>query len=102
MLIQIQSQIKPLFNGESSQFALSVIILAFGLIISLGIFYVIIKKNQGWGNNSVRMVGLTLVLTASLFLITAGYSQEQITPVVGLLGTIIGYLLGSGQKKDAE
>ncbi|QTA83229.1 Uncharacterized protein dnl_56240 [Desulfonema limicola] len=44
--------------------------------------------------NSTRSVGFTLVIVSGLFLITAGYSQEQISPMIGLLGTTAGYLLG--------
>jgi hypothetical protein len=29
-----------------------------------------------------------------MFLITAGYTSDQIAPMIGLLGTIAGYLLG--------
>ena len=45
------------------------------------------------------MTGLTLVLVAGLFLITAGYSQNQVAPMMGLLGTIVGFLLGTTEKK---
>jgi hypothetical protein len=34
------------------------------------------------------------VITGSLILITAGYSNEQIAPAFGLFGTVIGYMLG--------
>jgi hypothetical protein len=34
------------------------------------------------------------VITGSLVLITAGYSNEQIAPAFGLFGTVIGYMLG--------
>ena len=30
----------------------------------------------------------------AIFLVVAGYSDQQIAPVIGLLGTIAGYLLG--------
>jgi hypothetical protein len=42
-----------------------------------------------------------LVVTAGLFLIPASYSNDQIAPLIGLLGTIVGYLLGkSSEEKD--
>ena len=34
------------------------------------------------------------VITGSLILITAGYSNDQIAPAFGLFGTVIGYMLG--------
>ncbi len=42
----------------------------------------------------VKFVTITLIIISTLFLITAGYSNNQIAPAVGLLGTIAGYLLG--------
>jgi len=40
-----------------------------------------------------------LIITSGLTLVTAGYSSEQMSPVMGLLGTIAGYLLGSGKRE---
>ncbi len=31
---------------------------------------------------------------------TAGYTSEQIAPMFGLLGTIVGYLLGKGTQQE--
>jgi len=45
-----------------------------------------------------RMTGLTLIVTSALVLVTAGYSTEQMSGVMGLLGTIAGYLLGSARE----
>ena len=77
---------------------LSIAILIFGSVIICGIFYILIRQNKGWGPNAVQIVSITLLIVAGLLLITAGYSQQQITPIVGLLGTIAGYLLGKSNK----
>lgn len=37
---------------------------------------------------------ITLIILSSLFLIVAGYNKDQVTPLVGLFGTIAGYILG--------
>lgn len=79
---------------------LSIAILIFGSIVIGGIFYILIKQNKGWGNNAIQIVSITLLIVAGLLLITAGYSQQQITPIVGLLGTIAGYLLGKSNKES--
>ena len=83
---------------------LSIAVLAFGLILAgiLTIAAVKSKSGRPFGTNYVKLVGLTLVITAGLFLICAGYSQDQIAPMVGLLGTIAGYLLGKGEAKEKE
>jgi hypothetical protein len=78
-------------------------ILIFGfLVIGLQVL-LMLRLKKGWGTQSVRMAGLTLVLTSGLFLIVTGYSQQQIAPMIGLLGTITGFLLGkTSSAKEAE
>jgi hypothetical protein len=44
-----------------------------------------------------KLVALTLVVSSGLVLIVAGYSSDQITSMMGLLGTIAGYVLGKGE-----
>lgn len=50
-------------------------------------------------NSILRLVGLPLVILSAIFLVVVGYSQEQIAPVVGLLGAIAGYLLHEGNSR---
>jgi hypothetical protein len=84
------------------QLGLSISVLLFGLILILGILFLLYKQNKGFGNITFKTLGIVLILTASLFLIVAGYSQEQITPVIGLLGTIAGFIFGSTIKTNAK
>ena len=80
-----------------SEFYLSLGVLVFGIIVLSLQVALMFKVNKGWGPNTVRINGLTLVIISGVFLITAGYSQEQIAPMIGLLGTIAGYLLGKSE-----
>jgi len=84
----------------SVEIVLSVAILLFGLSCLLVESFLILKIGVNkWDSHSVsRMIGLTLIITSGLTLVTAGYSSEQMSPVMGLLGTIAGYLLGSSSK----
>jgi hypothetical protein len=80
----------------SLEFWLSISVLLFGLIItSLGL-YIIRKENKTAVDteNLIRFIAVILIITGTLFLITAGYENAQINPALGLLGTIAGYLLG--------
>jgi hypothetical protein len=78
----------------TAELALSLGVLAFGLLVMGLEVLVVVRTAKAWDTDSTRIVGLTLVVVAGLFLITAGYSQDQIAPMVGLLGTVAGYLLG--------
>jgi hypothetical protein len=112
-LAQAKPQMMPGFQTEGSpgtvgrtllENVLSIAVLAFGLILAgiLTIAAVKAKAEKPFGTNYVKLVGLTIVITAGLFLICAGYTQDQIAPMVGLLGTIAGYLLGKGESKASE
>jgi hypothetical protein len=77
-------------------------VLGFGFLIILLQVFVMLRLKKGWGPQSIRIVGLTLVLISGLFLIVAGYSQQQIAPMIGLLGTITGFLLGKTSKETGD
>lgn len=74
-------------------------VLVFGIVIIGMEIAVMLRLKKGWGTQSIRITGITLVLISGIFLIVAGYSQEQIAPMIGLLGTIIGFLLGKTSKE---
>lgn len=78
---------------SSFEFWLSVIILSFTLIFVLAEVW-LIRSNLLSAESSLRAILVTLIIGATLFLITAGYSNDQIAPAMGLFGTIAGYLLG--------
>ena len=45
-------------------------------------------------NEILQLLSINLIVTGTLFLISAGFSAEQIAPGLGLFGTIAGYVLG--------
>jgi len=83
----------PNIWGNAQQ-TLSILLLIFGIFILIPELVIIYRKSDGWNADSTRIVSITLIIVAGLFLIVAGYSDSQIAPVIGLLGTIVGYLLG--------
>jgi hypothetical protein len=93
------AQQPPVHGGRSDlELYLSLAVLGFGLLVLGAQMAIMLKVGKGWGPNSTRISGLRLVVVSGVFLITAGYSQDQIAPMIGLLGTIAGYLLGKSEK----
>ena len=75
---------------------ISVVVLVFGLLVLLLATYLI---KAGKSSEAVlRIFGTVLIVLVSVFLVVAGYTSNQIAPVMGLLGTIAGYLLGKETK----
>jgi hypothetical protein len=46
----------------------------------------------------LRVFGIITIVGFSALLLVVGYSNEQLTPIVGLFGAIAGYLLGKDSK----
>jgi hypothetical protein len=67
-------------------------VLVFGLVVFFLATYLIkIGKEV---EAILRVFGTIMIVFLAVFLVVAGYSDTQIAPVMGLLGTIAGYLLG--------
>jgi hypothetical protein len=78
---------------------MSSIVLLFGLLVILLATYLV---RSGQNTESVlRIFGTILIIMVSVFLVVAGYNDTQIAPVMGLLGTIVGYLLGKDTKETS-
>ncbi len=75
-------------------------VLIFGFLVMLIELYMV-KANQFDQGQALKFILVTLVITSALFLIAAGFSNNQIASAMGLLGTIAGYLLGRSQSDDA-
>jgi uncharacterized membrane protein YidH (DUF202 family) len=84
------------------EFWLSLVILAFGLVIVLVQFFmlrgVVEKKTEAISNTNV----VTLIIIGTLVLISSGFTNEQIAPALGLFGTIAGYILGKAERDRGE
>ncbi len=93
---------------STSEIALSITVLVFKLAIVMIVAWLRVNRAIN-GDASFKLVGLMIVVGSSLFLISAGWSQQQITPVVGLLGTSLGFIFGKnmadeqlGKTKDSS
>ena len=80
---------------NAADHGLAYAILIFGGILMISVLLFLFKRNQGFGNFAFKLLGIILILTASLFVVVAGYSQDQITPIIGLLGTMAGFIFGA-------
>lgn len=78
---------------------ISSVVLVFGVTVLILAYGVIQKGAQP--DAVLRIFGTILIIVSAVFLVVAGYSDKQIAPVMGLLGTIVGYLLGKDVPKPA-
>jgi hypothetical protein len=83
-----------IFKKSPYEFWLTCLIIGFGLAVLALYIYAIRNIDNRRPEDVSRALIVITVLTGSLVLITAGYSNEQIAPAFGLFGTVIGYMLG--------
>ena len=83
------------------EIALSVGVLVFGLILT-SMMSSFLVRGFITGSSFLKLFVLTTVVTAGLFVVVAGYTQDQIAPMMGLLGTLVGYLLGREGPGDTQ
>jgi hypothetical protein len=81
---------------------LGISVLVFGILIVGSEIFVMIRRNKGWGIQSSRTVGISLIVVAALFLAAADVPADRVTPVIGVLATIAGYLLGRNDRSNSN
>lgn len=100
-LIAVACPVLILATPEGNQINPKLIywIIVFGLIVVISELGLIKFARARWSPYSViRLLGLTLIIISATALVIGFQEQTQITAVIGLLGTIAGYLLGKESK----
>jgi len=74
-----------------------------GVLLAIVVFAeiaVVVLTKSGWHNNSVRMVGLTVVafLAAFAYITASEGTKDALPAVFGLLGSIAGFIIGKTEK----
>jgi ABC-type xylose transport system permease subunit len=80
---------------------ISATVLVFGLLVLVMMTFTL-RKGGIHPDAVLKLFGTIIVVIGALFLIVAGYTDTQMGPVMGLLGTIAGYLLGKNSSQPVE
>lgn len=76
-------------------------VLVFGTIVTLAMIWFLGQRTKNGSveemTNAMKYPVVLVIIVSSLFLVTGGYGNSQITPIIGLLGTLAGYILGRGK-----
>jgi membrane glycosyltransferase len=84
---------------KAPEFIICILLISFAVLISM-LQVVLFLKGKLSSFQIGRLMMITLIIFSILFLIAAGYSNDQIAPAIGLLGTIAGYLLGKSSNPN--
>lgn len=96
----VTSQQQQPWNPELATY-LSTSILIF-TVIGLVLATTLLWRGNAAPQFVLKVFGVLFIIGLSAFLLVVGYSNAQLTPIVGLFGAIAGYLLGkeTGNGKD--
>lgn len=82
-----------------------VVSLALGVLIFTCIVLlmstVLLWRQRATPMHVLRLFGIVTIIGVSALLLVVGYSNEQLTPIIGLFGAIAGYLLGKESSPSA-
>ena len=73
-------------------------ILFFGLV-ALVLLYLMVRHERA-GEFELRIFIVTILVFGSLLVISGGFGNEQLGPVIGFFGTVAGYVLGRGDRTN--
>ncbi|CDG83687.1 putative uncharacterized protein [Janthinobacterium agaricidamnosum NBRC 102515 = DSM 9628] len=95
----LQMQVE-MWNPALIQFlAVSMLVFTFGALL-LGTL--LLWRSKAPAMQVLRTIGVISIIGISALLLVVGYSNEQLTPIVGLFGAIAGYLLGKDSQPYAQ
>lgn len=80
------------------ELGLSIAVLVFGAVVTLALLFFLAQRTKESSLDQlidvIKYPVVLVIIVGGLFLVTAGYGNEQIAPIIGLMGTIAGYLMG--------
>lgn len=79
---------------------LSLSVLGF-TVVALVMVTLLLWRSKSSEAQVLKIFGVLSILGLSALLLVAGYSNEQLTPIVGLFGAVAGYLLGKEPKANS-
>lgn len=84
-----------LFNRKETW--ISLLVFLFGVVVIFA-SYLMNRRIQFNGDQVIRLLSVTLIVVGTLFVVSGSYQAEDIAPVLGLFGTMAGYLLGRSDR----
>jgi hydrogenase/urease accessory protein HupE len=84
----------------NQEMVLTTMILGFALL-SLLFLYLCLRTGRA-SEFVLRIYVITIIIFGTLLAVSSSYTTEQIAPVVGLFGTIAGYVLGRSERAGSR
>ena len=69
-------------------------------LATLAVQAFVLFRTRASVQDATRMTMITLIITLAVGTLVMGYDERQIAPILGLFGSIVGYLLGRGDRTE--
>src|SRR5262249_50843249 len=83
-----------------SEFTLTFVIIGFALV-ALGALMFMTRKAPAT-ENVLRVYVVVIIIFGTLLVVSSSYTTAQTGPVLGLFGTIAGYILGRAERRGGS
>ena len=80
---------------------LSISLMAF-TILTLILASVLLWRSNASPQHVLQVFGILAIIGISALLLITGFSNDQLTPIIGLFGAIAGYLLGKDSSNQGD
>jgi heme/copper-type cytochrome/quinol oxidase subunit 4 len=80
---------------------MSISVLLFLVVLTV-LAVILMWRNKAGPDHIVKVCTIIAVIGVAAVLLIAGYSNEQLTPVIGLFGAIAGYVLAKDTKTPPQ
>ncbi len=82
--------------------ALIAALIFVGLVFFLAVSAVVLRSGEGLTDRYMKLTVIILVVVVALSVSISGFSEQSTNSVLGLIGTIVGYLLGRMDTKSGK
>lgn len=103
---KVQSQKKSEEKNTSAAkdtafFSVLALVSAYCVIVPIG-YLIFISKYQDINGVASRYYLVIVIVCTTMIVLVAGYTETQMAPVFGLLGSVLGYLFGRAESMTSD
>jgi multisubunit Na+/H+ antiporter MnhG subunit len=89
--------IVPPFGSNNAHYVVAFVLLGALVFLVQSILFWRMKTVSA--DDILKSGAVIIILVATVILIIGGYNTQQVTPAIGLFGSLLGYLLGRSSRK---
>jgi uncharacterized membrane protein len=100
----VSAILKHIETQQKYRLYIILMIVASTIVILVVLLFLTMNKEVKClnSNNILNIIGLVLIIQGTILALVATNSTEQLTPAIGIIGAVAGYIFGSSKIKQNE